>query len=190
MKKIYIGLVIVAMFVSLLAVPASAQWLDTGAAFDGTTWSGYGELDLDPLVTYNVWYSVTASLQYLRYADDSKSAVLSSNDPSHAVWQVQVTTDGTNWTTYDNLVAGSLTATYGSPVFRDEMASDVGYDISGYSGIRIGYDLTLVNIGTGTAVCSGNGVLEAVAAPVPEPGTILAAISILGPAGLLFRRRN
>jgi hypothetical protein len=27
-------------------------------------------------------------------------------------------------------------------------------------------------------------------APVPEPGTILAALSILGPAGFMFRRRK
>jgi hypothetical protein len=74
----------------------------------------------------------------------------------------------------------------------------IGY-ISGtaLSGTAIWNSTTLSGLGiaTGTYTWTYNGgvdsvVLNAGASAVPEPGTILAALSILGPAGMIFRRRK
>jgi hypothetical protein len=70
-------------------------------------------------------------------------------------------------------------------------AGDIGIDVGSFSesllnntgGHTVSSDVTTWNA-TGTVTYYYD------APPVPEPVTILAALSILGPAGILFRRRK
>lgn len=193
MKKFLFRFLVISMLVSSLAIVASAG--DTGTAFrgditnsiyPGSTYSDV--LVLSPSVTYNIWYSVNAAVQYSRA--DGGSAVLSSKSASGAIWQILTQDKDTGaWSVYANLIPGSLTARNRVPSLPPAgIAPIAGFDISGYSGIKIGYDLQLVRTGTGTATCSGDGVLKVTA--VPEPGTMLSLLTFVAPAGFLLQRRK
>lgn len=193
MKRLVFGFLMIAMLISLLAVAVSAD--DNGTSFMGKIrmpadtyypGSNYAELVLNPSVIYNIWFSGNASAKYATVPNDAGKAVLSSNDVTNAIWQVQATTDGLAWTTIYTLISGSLTGLDRAAAAAYEEAPSAGYDISGYVGVRIGYDLTLTRYGSGTATCSGDGNITATA--VPEPASLLT-IGMGAVAMLLGRRK-
>lgn len=189
-----IGLVV--GLVSLLGVAACAD--DTGTGF----WmkvsklsvakdSDFQVIDLDSSLAYNVWYDGQASVS-LGEGGAGAYALLTGNGQDTNIWHyytsnVDAPTTLADWTQFDSLV-GPVKALPNST--NDSGTKEVGpITISGVKHVAIGYDITLREFGTkGTAVASGNGTLTVQA--VPEPGTILAALSVLAPAGFAFRRKR
>jgi len=187
----------VVVLVSLVAAVACAD--DTGTGFflkikllNSGADSDFEFLTLNPATTYQLWYDGVASVS----CGQALSATLSGNVPtvgSSDIWTYYETTDAnptlaSTWTAFDSLV-GPVTATATSQNNSGSGAVGPLFTGIGWTGVGIGYDVTLAKTGTGTATASGQGTLTVTAA-VPEPGTILAGFAILGPVGLVFRRRR
>lgn len=74
----------------------------------------------------------------------------------------------------------------------------IGGDYTGAAGLSFKGDMTQMQVFTGawyTSGASGNVEVSNITAtssvsPVPEPGTIVAAFGLLGPAGFFFRRKK
>lgn len=97
------------------------------------------------------------------------------------IWTYAYSTDNATWTPLTPLVDTFSASAYA--------VGDSGTQFGGWTTVtarylKLSYDATLTS--STKASASGSGSIVA----IPEPGTILAALSILGPVGFVFRRRR
>jgi len=196
-RTIIIIMAAMAMF-ALLASAAYAQ--DTGTAFSKTikafmtsgTDSGFEQAALDSSLTYNFWYEGAATLSLGAKAGTANITGNSTVEaPTTNIWRYYYQKMDNSWVMFDSLVAPlSCTSTNSdsSANSNDVIQNSNPLTLTNIKAIGIGYDITVSKTGLGIGIGSGSGTLTANA--VPEPGTILAALSILAPAGMLFRRRK
>lgn len=110
------------------------------------------------------------------------------------IWQYYYSDDNvddandiSNWTCVGSLLNVKET---GSGSWDGKSSDDITYGPTiNARWLRLDYSATLKNTsGTGSVTAHGTGVMDV--SSVPEPGTILAACTILAPAGMFFRRRK
>lgn len=147
------------------------------------------ELDLGTLGLWSVQFSGTGAL-----STTISSATLKGNfiDPSNPgvghIWAFDYKASISDPWTSLGYAAHTVTAPAGAN--SNAGGTDGGPVLVTARYLRMGYDWTLSSAVVGnSASVGGTGSMTATSA-VPEPGTVLAALSILGPAGILFRRRK
>ncbi|MEN6521290.1 MAG: PEP-CTERM sorting domain-containing protein [Armatimonadota bacterium] len=110
------------------------------------------------------------------------------------IWQYYYSADNvdsaedvTNWTCVGSLLNVDKS---GSGSWVGESSGDISYGPTiSARWLLLDHDATLTKTsGTGSVTAHGTGVMDV--SSVPEPGTILAACTILAPAGMFFRRRK
>lgn len=153
-------------------IPANLPTQPTGGTATTTA------LDLGVLAPWQIDWLGDATL-----SPTDQGATLTGNYAGK-IWKYECSADNVAWTTL-----GTLVDTFSAP------AGLGGVPVPPLSGsttittryIRLGYDAQLTSL-SANASASGSGSM--LATRVPEPGTILAALSILGPVGFVFRRRK
>lgn len=177
-----IGLVV--GLVSMLGVAASAQTVGTGfyqlswnnVVLAGTASSGYSNvLDIaDGYYNFAITGGATLS--------PSDKTVTLSGLNNGRIWTYEVFSNG-GWQELGKLVDPFSASNYQSVT----KSSDAYVNNVYAEKMRIFYAIDMPTAGT-MATVGGSAMMTATA--VPEPGTILAALSILAPAGLAFRRKR
>jgi len=197
MKRVLTALVIIAVLVPLMSAAACAQnevsdhfYSKLKATYTSAVSSDYVYLVFDQPGTFAVNYDGSASLSYTGKGTATLTGAGSSSD----IWQYYYTTAanpsqnatkiGSDWTLIGSLISPLSTPSDGSAY--DEV--DGLLLPNGVTGVALGYDVKLASPNKSNTQASGDADLTASA--VPEPGTVLAALSILGPAGLVFRRKK
>jgi len=202
MKRVLMTLMIAAVLLPLMAAAVCAQsdynWLVlvnmNNINIAGTGPSYYQYAALDPSKQYVLDYDGQAGLATAVIPGIS----LVGSGTGGNIWQFYYTTSNTAYVGAPtiNLAAGSGYTQFSSeagPLLSLGTMTSSGsgtITVSGITGIAVGYDVTFKNPGFIPAVATGSADVTAYAKAVPEPGTILAALSILGPAGFVFRRRK
>lgn len=148
-------------------------------------------LDLGSLDSWSVAYSGTGAL-----STTLSSATLTGNFPANQdlsgvghIWSFEYKESLLDsWT---NLGYAAHTVTASAGANSNAGGTDGGPTVVYARYLRMGYNWTLTSgVVDNEASVGGTGSMTATSTVVPEPGTILAALSILGPAGFLFRRRQ
>ena len=147
---------------------------------------GYGEtLDLGSLGPWLLAWTGSATVSPTT-ANATITGGFADNLGARHIWKYEYSVADTDeeplvWETLDLLV-DPITA-YKPAIGASGVLSDSATVTARW--LKLSYAASLVGKGSSA---SGSGSIAAAA--VPEPGTILAAFSILGPAGFLFRRRQ
>jgi len=198
MKKVIMALIIVAVLVPLMAATVCAQTniydyftlIKLSATIQLGADSDY-VYALFPSTNVAVSYDGSASLATGTAPGVSLTGVSTQGSATTNIWRYYYTTSasptlnsttiGSDWTMF-----GSLVGPLSTPSPASGYGSATAVPLGDITGIALGYNVNL----SGPAPALADGVADMNAAAVPEPGTILAAFAILGPAGFVFRRRR
>ena len=187
MKRLLIMLVLASMVLGLASIACAVDaedplsWFQVTVRKNGTQIvSDSSIFDLGSLGLWDVSYTGAATIS----PTGSGSATLTGNFPGEYIWNFAYSEDNSTWHDLTPLV-GTFSTSGGISATREATVSDYGQINARY--IRIQHDATLSTVGS-AAMASGTAAMTVAA--VPEPGAVLASLSLLASAEMLLRRRR